>query len=175
MNQLDHEDSCPKKPVETFHTLYAKTRVEAGDERCKLTIQFIAWMCSSIAITIATGVYLWNKDQDTHCTAPNFMDLRDDPTKWTDVRQRFHDVLEIFFALAITDWGRCVIMVFAIWFKSPALANLYSGLFINDVLAVGGVIVLHVFRFQLSGRICAGDFDEDPRMYPHGGNGILYD
>jgi hypothetical protein len=39
---------------------------------------------------------------------------------------------------------------------------------VNDVLGFGAVFVLHVFRFQLSGKICAGDFD-DVTNYPYSG------
>ena len=40
---------------------------------------------------------------------------------------------------------------------------------INDVLGVGAVVVLHVFRFQLSGRICSGDYGDDTTDFPYAG------
>lgn len=43
-------------------TLSAKARVEGGKEVKPLTISFAIWLCSSIAITISTGIYLWAKN-----------------------------------------------------------------------------------------------------------------
>ena len=42
--------------------LNSKYRVLYGDERFNLGINFFIWLISSIAITVATGVYLWAKD-----------------------------------------------------------------------------------------------------------------
>ena len=120
MKQIDHQEKAPSLKV-----IIAKSRVEAGDERCKLTFQFLVWMASSITITIATGVYLWKWDKDTYCSAPHNMSLRAQPELWTDVKKRYADILKIIFTLAIADWGRCCIMLVAIWTKSGALANLY--------------------------------------------------
>lgn len=37
------------------------------------------------------------------------------------------------------------------------------------MLGFGAVFVLHTFRFQLSGKICSGDFDDDVANYPYSG------
>ena len=39
----------------------------------------------------------------------------------------------------------------------------------NDVLGFGAIFVLHSFRFQLSGKICAGDYKDDVTNYPFTG------
>ena len=75
-----------------------------------------------------------------------------------DVAERFRDVLKIFFTVAIIDVVRSGIMIVAVLTKSGGLATLYQALIVNDVLGVGAVFVLHVFRFSLSGRICSGDY-----------------
>jgi hypothetical protein len=49
-------------------------------------------------------------------------------------------------------------MILATLKKSGALATLYQALIINDVLGFGGIFVLHVFRYDLAGKICAGDY-----------------
>lgn len=41
---------------------------------------------------------------------------------------------------------------------------------VNDVLGFGAIFVLHVFRFDLTGKICSGDYDIDPVNYPFTGN-----
>ena len=68
-----------------------------------------------MTITIATGVLLWNKNDGTVCTAPNSYDDFKKPGEWYDVSRRFRDILKIFFALAITDFWRCNIMIAAVW------------------------------------------------------------
>jgi hypothetical protein len=60
-------------------------------------------------------------------------------------------------------------MIAATLRKSGALATLYQALIINDVLGFGAIFVLHVFRFDLAGRICSGEFEEQPKDYPHSG------
>jgi hypothetical protein len=57
--------------IDTEQVLSAKARVEGGREVGQLTFTFFLWLISSIAITIATGVYLWEKDTDVSCFAPN--------------------------------------------------------------------------------------------------------
>jgi hypothetical protein len=72
--------------------LSAKARVESGNEVRPLTISFFIWLISSIAITIATGIYLWGKDQNITCLAPNSnADLTQPPpiSQWVDVSLRF--------------------------------------------------------------------------------------
>jgi hypothetical protein len=49
-------------------------------------------------------------------------------------------------------------MIIAVARQSTALATLYQALVINDVLGFGAIFVLHVYRFDLAGKICAGDF-----------------
>lgn len=64
-------------------------------------------------------------------------------------------------------------MIVATLRKSGALATLYQALIINDVLGFGAIFVLHVFRFDLAGRICAGDYQEDAEFYPHSGDYLI--
>lgn len=56
------------------------------------------------------------------------------------------------------DVFRSIVMIIAVVKKSAALATLYQALVINDVLGFGAIFVLHAFRFDLAGKICAGDF-----------------
>jgi hypothetical protein len=65
-------------------------------------------------------------------------------------------------------------MILATLRKSGALATLYQALIINDVLGFGGIFVLHVFRYDLAGKICAGDFrHESDLSYPHSGEYLI--
>lgn len=158
--------------IDAEQVLSAKARVESGKEITQLTFTFFLWMISSIAITVATGVFLWNKDDGVSCSAPNSYIARSltDQDEWVDVARRFNDVLKIFFTVAIVDVFRSFIMIIAVQRKSGALATLYQALVINDVLGFGAVFVLHSFRFQLSGKICSGDYSSDTTNYPYAGS-----
>ncbi len=139
----------------------------------RLTLQFFLWLISSIAITIATGIYLWSKDDDLTCTAPNYLSDRSIKANWVVVSKRYDDVLKIFFTLAIVDVVRQFIMIVAVLKRSPGLAMIYQLLVLNDVLGFGAIFVLHAFRFDLAGKICAGDYDYDKVSYPYNGSYLL--
>lgn len=149
----------------------AKSRVESGNQVRSLTCNFFLWLCASICITIASGVYLWEYDGDTTCKAPNSNSHRTEAQSahWVDVSRRYRDVLKIFFSCALVDIFRSAVMIVAAIRRSGALATLYQALIINDVLGFGAIFVLHVFRFDLAGKICAGDYDDEAIDYPHSG------
>lgn len=91
-----------------------------------------------------------------------------------DVSKRFDDCLKVFFTVAIVDVVRQGIMLVAVVKQSRALATIYQVLVVNDVLGFGAIFVLHCIRFDMSGRICAGDHDDDVKNYPIQGN-YLYE
>jgi hypothetical protein len=146
--------------VKMEDVLSAAKRVEGGQQVRALTFTFFLWLVASITITVASGVYLWAYDSDEVCKAPNSLSKRSTSFKsdWIDVNKRYRDVLKIFFSVAIVDVFRSLVMIIAVCRQSAALATLYQALVINDVLGFGAIFVLHVFRFDLAGKICAGDF-----------------
>lgn len=150
----------PKKKVTFEDVMSAKKRVESGNQIRSLTCNFFLWFCASVCITVSSGVYVWEYNGDTVCKAPNSYKHRDIKFKseWVDVSRRYMDVLKIFFACALVDVFRSFVMILATLRKSGALATLYQALIINDVLGFGAIFVLHVFRFDLAGKICAGDY-----------------
>ena len=165
----------PIKRVTLEEVMSAKKRVESGAQIRSLTCNFFLWFCASICITVSTGVYLWEYHGDTTCKAPNSYKHRSVAFKneWVDVSRRYRDVLKIFFSCALVDCFRSFIMILAAIRKSGALATLYQALIINDVLGFGGIFVLHVFRFDLAGRICAGDFQDEESDYPKSGEYLI--
>jgi len=64
-------------------------------------------------------------------------------------------------------------MIVAVIRKSGPLATLYQALIINDVLGFGAIFVLHVFRFDMAGRICAGEHKDEDAYYPHSGDYLI--
>lgn len=161
--------------VKMEDVLSAVNRVEGGKQVRALTFTFFLWLMASITITVASGVYLWAYDTDEVCKAPNSLSKRSVTFKdeWIDVNRRYRDVLKIFFSVAIVDVFRSIVMIIATVRQSAALATLYQALVINDVLGFGAIFVLHSFRFDLAGKICAGDFQSEAASYPHSGNYLI--
>ncbi len=151
-------------------------RVKRGDEKLQLSIQFFIWMAGSIAVTISCGVYLWKWEVNTQCSAPNYDDDIRVFENYADVSRRYRDVLKIFFSVAITDVFRSIFMVIAVMRQSEIFATLYQVLLVNDFLGFAAVFVLHAYRFSMSGRICAGDYQNDftkSQLYKPLGDGYL--
>lgn len=167
-DKVDERGQSSSKATTALDMFDVKSRVEGGKEVGRLTLQFFLWFVSSIAITIATGIYLWARDKDARCAAPNTNAARiaKDEGAYVEVAKQFTDVLKIFFTVAIVDVVRQFFMIAAVLLKSGALATIYQVLVVNDVLGFGAIFVLHCTRFQLAGRICAGDYQDDPTNYP---------
>ena len=103
-------------------------------------------MCANIALTVATGYYLWAVETDNDCKAPN--EKGDgNMENWVNVSERFDIILKIFFACFITEFVRCLVVLIALCAKSSKLAKLYELCSLNECLYFAAVIILHVYRF----------------------------
>jgi hypothetical protein len=102
---------------------------------------------------------LWHfETNDTNsCSAPNSSGDLNNPSNYINVQDRFDIILKIYFAYFITEVVRSIIMLIAACAKSKALACIYTVLAPNDCLGLAALIILHVYRFQDSGKYCSGD------------------
>jgi hypothetical protein len=75
-----------------------------------------------------------------------------------DVQARFNIILKIYFAVYVTETFRSACMLLAILTKKVMLAKIYQMFCLNDCLAFAALIILHVYRFQASGKSCSGDY-----------------
>ena len=168
-------EKLPTKKLNIEDVFSAKKRVESGAQVRSLTCNFFLWFCASICITVSSGAYLWEYNGDTQCMAPNSHKhtSQDFKKEWVDVSRRYRDILKIFFSCALVDVFRSFVMILATLRKSGALATLYQALVINDILGFGAIFVLHIFRFDLAGKICAGEFKEEEADYPHSGEYLI--
>lgn len=71
---------------------------------------------------------------------------------------RFRDILKIWWTYCIVDFFRSLLAIVAVNINSKTLAHIYQVMFLNDLLGVAAVIILHGYRFQHSGKWCSGDF-----------------
>lgn len=123
-----------------------------------MAIQFVLYLCASIALTVSTGVYLWDKETDTICYANEDKKQTIGDDDKTDVHERFNVILKIYFAVFITEVVRSAFMLIAILTRKAGIAKIYQLLSLNDCLAFAALIILHVYRFRPSGKYCSGDY-----------------
>ena len=129
-----------------------------GNQKDLLTYQYVFQAIASLAIFVAVASFLWRKEVNEVCKAPYF---NVPPSDLVDVSRRFRDILKIWWTFALIDFIRSLIGILAVQNDSKKLANLYQLLVLNDFLGVAAVIILHIYRFQFSGKWCSGDFLED--------------
>ena len=141
--------------MEKFKSMSPAARLESGQGLVIFGIQYGLYLSASIALTVATGVYLWDKETDNQCYGQNDSKAvlpgippTVDEDDWIDVSQRFSDILKIYFAVFVTETVRTALLLIAIIAKSSKLANVYSFGCFNDCLAFAALIILHVYRFQ---------------------------
>lgn len=92
-------------------------RAAAGAGLGLLCFQYFLYLAASIALTITTGYYLWAKDVDNVCKAPNSKDEKD-PNNFVNVTDRFVIILKIYFAVFVTDFARAIIVLLSILLKN---------------------------------------------------------
>ena len=106
---------------------------------------------------MATANYLWYADRHNSCHAHN----RWDPWgqgRVIDVNNRFGIILKLWWVYAVTDFFRSLVAIVATFYSSKLLAYFYQFLMVNDGFGICAIIILHVYRFQSSGKECSGDF-----------------
>jgi len=141
-----------------YNALSFVERVSRGNQNDLLNIQFLYSAASSLAIAVAVATYHWTKDVDAKCLAPEFFY---GPADLVSVHNRFGTVLKMWFTYAVVDFFRSMLALVAISMKSRGLAWLYQFFIINDLYCIACVIILHVYRFEYSGKWCSGDFLAD--------------
>ena len=115
-----------------------------------------------LAVCVSSGIYLFNKETDITCFAP----MSDTDADWgntsqyINVSKRFNDILIIYFSATLVEGVRCIILLTGAITKVGALGHIYSVLVVNDCLSFAALIILHVYRFQYPGKVCACDYPE---------------
>ena len=87
-----------------------------------MNIQFTYSAASSLAITVAVASYLWTKDVNNTCLAPEYFN---GPSSLISVDTRFRAVLKMWFTYGVVDFFRSMLAILAISKRSKNLAWLY--------------------------------------------------
>lgn len=78
-----------------------------------------------------------------------------DFSKYDDVDYRYRIVLILFFTVFLVDAFRYLLLILGILFRSKLLMMTWLLFLPNDCLSLASIILLHVWRFRLSGQLCA--------------------
>ena len=76
--------------------------------------------------------------------------------------------MKIFFAYAITESAGCLIIVLSAIAKKPQGGKVTYILGFNGCLGIAALILLGVYRFQYSGKVCSCDIED--RCFNNGKN-----
>ena len=68
---------------------------------------------------------------------------------------RFSVVLKLFFTVFLVDAVRYLLLIAGILLRSKALMLAWVLFIPNDLLSLASMIVLHTWRFRLSGQLCS--------------------
>ena len=121
------------------------------------TVKYVIHLLASIALAVASAVYLWKIEANTQCMAPTSEGSSD----LENVTAKFDQILKIYFAWAVIDVFRSILGIVAYARDKTSMVYSYAGLCMNDLFGISALIVLHVYRFSYSGKYCSGDFSED--------------
>lgn len=119
-------------------------RIDQGNQNDLLNIQLTYQAVSSLAIFCAVASYLWTTEVDEVCNAPYYAV---GPSDLVSVHNRFRDILKIWWAFTVVDFFRALIGFTAVGTKSKFIGWIYQILFINDLLGLAAVIIVHAYRF----------------------------
>ena len=106
---------------------------------------------------------MWDKEVDNTCEAYNHKEQTPENSddERIQVHERFDIILKIYFTVFVVETFRSILMLVALITKRVLLAKIYQYLALNDCLAFAALIILHVYRFQPSGKACSGDYSRE--------------
>ena len=76
-------------------------------------------------------------------------------SEYDDVDYRFRIVLILFFTVFLVDAFRYFLFILGVLFRSKALMATWLLFLPNDCLSLASMIILHTWRFRLSGQLCS--------------------
>ena len=144
--------------MKSYGKLTPSNRVELKIFNKVLCVEFWINLFTSVAIAVSSGFYLWDSEVDNVCTIGS-SSLND--SNQVNVTKRFSDILTIFFALSVVEAFRSLMMLLAVVTGKSKIAKVYEFLCCNSCLAFAALIILHVYRFQYSGKFCSYDYPGD--------------
>ena len=113
----------------------------------RIACHFVPLFLASLALTISTGIYLFNIEEVNSCVGPKHgYDVRSN-RNFTDVSRRFFIVLILFFAYYSVQCVRIFLILLSIIPRLHVVSAAHSFLFLNELLGLAALALAHIFRF----------------------------
>ena len=109
------------------------------------------------------GYYLFNIEVDNKCFSmegDNFPVEEGREGDLDDIAYNYKVTFIIFFTVYMVEVTRALVAIVAAFVPFVAICNYCLGL--GGCLGMAGFIIIHVFRLNHGGMVCAGDFYDDP-------------
>jgi hypothetical protein len=143
----------------TEKVIYGTARVSDRDQCIRIICHFIPLFIASLALLIATGIYLFDVEQNNRCWGPRRGYDLQQAEHYVDVGRRFFIILTLFFAYYAVQCIRSLFVLLSLIPHVHVISSVHSFLFLNEFLGLGALGLAHIYRFQYAGRYCACRID----------------
>ena len=143
----------------TEKVIYGTARVSDRDQCKRIICHFIPLFIASLALTISTGIYLFDVEERNSCWGPRRGYDLQQAEHYVDVGRRFFIILTLFFAYYVVQMIRSIFVLLSLIPRIHVISSVHSFLFLNEFLGLGALALAHIYRFQFAGRYCACRID----------------
>ena len=129
--------------------------LEDKTTRCLMFTQAIIYWLGVIGLIIPVGIFLFDVEVNHQCSAPNSMKNLSNFSEYDNVSYRFRVVLILFFTILLAEGVRYFLFLLGLIFRSKFLMLTWLLFIPVDFLNFASMIILHTWRFRLSGQLCS--------------------
>ena len=137
--------------------IYKTDNDHSTRHKVRLFIHFGVILGISIALTCAIGTVLFHRENSNTCTAPamesDIGSLK--KSDYLNVAIRYQIALVVFFVYFVIESVRAGFIILGLLPFLHVSSVLHSILFFNEGLGISAAVVLHLYRFDFAGRMCA--------------------
>ena len=142
-----HHQQVQPAPFANYNNIYGTARVTDKSQRNRIWCHFLPLFLASLALTIATGIYLFNIEENNMCWGPRRGYNLQDERHWVDVGRRFFLILCLFFAYYVVQMIRSIFVLLSTIARLHVISSVHSFLFLNEFLGLGTLALAHIYRF----------------------------
>lgn len=135
--------------------MYGTARSSDKAQACRIACHFVPLFIASLALTISTGIYLFDVEEVNYCSAPKHGYDAGKQDNYIDVSRRFFVILIMFFAYYFVQCVRALLVLLSLIPFIHVVSFAHTFLFLNELLGLASLALAHIFRFQYAGRYCA--------------------
>ena len=113
----------------------------------RIACHFVPLFLASLALTISTGIYLFNIEEVNSCYGPKHGYDAGVQQNYIDVSRRFFIILILFFSYYVVQCVRIFFILVSIVPRLHVVSAAHSCLFLNELLGLAALGLAHIFRF----------------------------